>query len=226
MKKQNELKKMAAIEAMSFIKNIMSKKNIIGVGTGSTVDYFIEELSSFKENFLGAVASSKRTEFLLSKHGIKLFDLNELSELEFYVDGADEVDYSLSMIKGGGGALTREKIIASVAKEFICIADESKLSGNSLGKFPLPVEVIPMAASAVSRYFIELGASPILRKDFVTDNGNSILDIHNFKIESPVEMEKNINNIPGVVTCGLFAIKGANKLIVATSKNGIKYFTK
>ncbi|AFZ82474.1 ribose 5-phosphate isomerase A [Candidatus Kinetoplastibacterium crithidii (ex Angomonas deanei ATCC 30255)] len=202
------------------------KKNIIGVGTGSTVDYFIEELSSFKENFLGAVASSKRTELLLSRHGIKLFDLNELTELEVYIDGADEVDYSLSMIKGGGGALTREKIIASSAKEFICIADESKLSENNLGKFPLPVEVIPMAISVVSRYFRDLGGNPILRKDFVTDNGNYILDIHNFKIGNPVEMEKDINNIPGVVTCGLFAIRGADKLILATLNNGIKYFAK
>ncbi|MBW0454238.1 MAG: ribose-5-phosphate isomerase RpiA [Candidatus Kinetoplastibacterium crithidii] len=226
MKKQNELKKMVAVEAMSFVKNIISKKNIIGVGTGSTVDYFIEELSHFKENFLGAVASSKRTELLLSKHGIKLFDLNELTELEVYIDGADEVDYSLSMIKGGGGALTREKIIASVSKEFICIADESKLAENNLGKFPLPVEVIPMATSVVSRFFMDLGGSPILRKNFVTDNGNYILDIHNFKIENSVDMEKNINNIPGVVTCGLFAIRGADKLIMATSRSGIKYFGK
>ncbi|AGF46749.1 ribose 5-phosphate isomerase A [Candidatus Kinetoplastibacterium desouzaii TCC079E] len=217
MKKQNDLKRFAAKAALNYIKPIVSKDLILGVGTGSTTNYFIEELSSLKEEIYGAVASSKATEDLLLKNNIKVFDLNDLSELDIYIDGADEIDESLMMIKGGGGALTREKIVASSSKEFICIADESKFV-LSLGKFPLPIEIIPMSKSLLCKYITSIGGHPVLRDGFLTDNGNLIIDVYNISIDDPLEMEKTLNNIPGVITCGLFATRKADRLILSGLK--------
>ena len=215
---QDELKQAVARAAIEYIPS-----GIIGVGTGSTANYFIDELAKIKHKIDGAVASSEATAQRLKSHGIQVLDLNNAGELAVYVDGADKITEHLHMIKGGGGALTREKIVAACSKKFICIADASKLVGV-LGKFPLPVEVIPMARSYVARELIKLGGQPELRAGFTTDNGNLILDVHNLKIMNPVELEAKINQIVGVVTNGLFAMRGADVLLLG-SADGVKTFT-
>ncbi len=196
---------------------------IVGVGTGSTANYFIDELAKIKHKIEGAVASSDTTAQRLKSHGIEVLDLNNVIDLPVYVDGADEITEHLHMIKGGGGALTREKIVAAVAQKFICITDQSKLV-NILGNFPLPVEVIPMARSYVAREIVYLGGHPALRQDFVTDNGNVILDVHGLQIMNPVELETTLNQITGVVTNGLFARRSADMLLLGTD-NGVKTIT-
>ncbi len=215
---QDELKKQVAAAAVTYVK-----EGIIGVGTGSTANMFIEELAKVKHKIEGAVASSEATAQRLRGHGIQVFDLNAVDSLDIYVDGADEITEHLHMLKGGGGALTREKIVAAVAKTFICICDETKYV-PVLGKFPLPVEVLPMAKSYVARELVKLGGQPKLR-DFTTDNGNVILDVWNLKIEDPVAMEAKINQIVGVVTNGLFAARPANVLLLATA-DGVKTYKK
>ncbi|AGF48904.1 ribose-5-phosphate isomerase RpiA [Candidatus Kinetoplastidibacterium galati] len=215
-KRQLDLKQKVSRAAIDFIKPYILDNNFfIGIGTGSTVDLFIDELAVFRSNIGGAVASSERTRLKLLSCGIRVLDLNDVSSLPFYIDGADEIDRSLCMIKGGGGALTREKIISSVSDKFICIADESKLVEH-LGSFPLPIEVIPMAINSVSRRIASLGGKSILRDGFITDNGNSIIDVYNLRIQNQLNLEKEINNFPGVVTNGLFAINRADVLILAT----------
>jgi len=193
---------------------------IVGVGTGSTANYFIEELARIKHKIEGAVASSEATAQRLRNHGIAVMDLNSVNELPLYVDGADEITKHLHMIKGGGGALTREKIVAAVARKFVCVADQSKLV-EVLGEFPLPVEVIPMARSYVAREIARLGGQPVLRQGFTTDNGNVILDVRGLQILNPVELETALNQITGVVTNGLFARRGANVLLLGTD-SGIR----
>ncbi|SFL13934.1 ribose-5-phosphate isomerase [Nitrosomonas aestuarii] len=193
---------------------------IIGVGTGSTANYFIDELAKIKHKINGAVASSDATAKRLKSHGIEVIDLNNVDDLPVYVDGADEITEHLHMIKGGGGALTREKIVAAVAKKFICITDETKLV-NILGNFPLPIEVIPMARSYVAREITLLGGQPALRQNFITDNGNIILDVHNLQILNPVELETKLNQITGIVTNGLFARRAADILLLGTVE-GVK----
>lgn len=193
---------------------------IVGVGTGSTANYFIEELARIKHKIEGAVASSEATAQRLRSHGIEVMDLNSVNELPLYVDGADEVTEHLHMIKGGGGALTREKIVAAVARKFVCVADQSKLV-EVLGEFPLPVEVIPMARSYVAREIARLGGQPMLRQGFTTDNGNVILDVRGLQILNPVELETALNQITGVVTNGLFARRGADVLLLGTD-SGIR----
>ena len=193
---------------------------IVGVGTGSTANYFIEELAKIKHKIEGAVASSEATAQRLRSHGIEIMDLNSVNELPLYVDGADEVTEHLHMIKGGGGALTREKIVAAVARKFVCVADQSKLVAV-LGEFPLPVEVIPMARSYVAREIARLGGQPMLRQGFTTDNGNVILDVRGLQILNPVELETALNQITGVVTNGLFARRGADVLLLGTD-SGIR----
>ena len=197
---------------------------IVGVGTGSTANYFIAELARIKSRLDGAVASSEATAQRLKAMGIPVYDLNGVDELAVYVDGADEVTSGLAMIKGGGGALTREKIVAAVAQKFICIADESKRVAV-LGRFPLPVEVIPMARSYVARELVKLGGTPVWRKDFVTDNGNVILDVHHLTITAPAELEERLNQIAGVVTNGLFARRGADVLLLGTAQ-GVETVTR
>lgn len=189
---------------------------VIGVGTGSTANHFIDALAEIKGRIEGAVASSKATEERLRLHGIPVLDLNEVGELPLYVDGADEANRHLQLIKGGGGALTREKIVAAASRRFVCIADESKLV-DVLGAFPLPVEVIPMARSLVARRLAAMGGQPVLREGFVTDNGNEILDVRNFPIMEPAKTESEINDIPGVVTVGIFALRPADLLILGTA---------
>lgn len=216
--KQDELKKQVAIAAIEYVQS-----GIIGVGTGSTANFFIDELAKVKHKIDGAVASSEATAERLRSHGIEVFDLNSVSSLDIYVDGADEITEHLHMLKGGGGALTREKIVAAVANKFICICDASKYV-DVLGKFPLPIEVLPMARSYVAREITKLGGQPELR-DFTTDNGNVILDVHGLSISDPIEMEAKINQIVGVVTNGLFAQRAANVLLLAT-ENGVKTYTK
>lgn len=206
---QDEKKKLAALKAINFIKD----GTIVGVGTGSTVNYFIDALAEIKDRIEGAVSSSDASTKRLEAHGIEVFNLNDINTLDVYVDGADEITKHMSMIKGGGAALTREKIVAAVAKQFICIADDSKLV-NVLGDFPLPVEVIPMARSYVAREIVKLGGDPEYRVGVITDNGNVILDIHNMNITNPKQLEIDINAIVGVVTNGLFAGKGANLLLL------------
>ena len=193
---------------------------VIGVGTGSTANFFIAELGRIKHKFDGAVASSEGTAHRLRALGIDVVELNSVVELEIYVDGADEVNASLAMIKGGGGALTREKIVAAVARTFVCIADATKLV-DVLGRFPLPVEVIPMARSYVARELVKLGGQPEWRQGFVTDNGNVILDVHNLQIMKPVELETTVNQITGVVTNGLFARRGADVLLLG-AESGVR----
>jgi ribose 5-phosphate isomerase A len=213
---QDELKQQVAKAAVEYVK-----EGIIGVGTGSTANFFIEELAKVKHKIEGAVASSEATAERLRGHGIEVFDLNNIDGMDIYVDGADEITEHMHMLKGGGGALTREKIVAAVAKQFICICDETKYV-PVLGKFPLPVEVLPMARSQVARELVKLGGQPKLR-DFTTDNGNLILDVHNLNIEDPVAMEAKINQIVGVVTNGLFAARPANILLLATA-DGVKTY--
>jgi len=215
---QDQLKKQVAEAAIEYVQS-----GIIGVGTGSTANFFIDALGEIKNKIEGAVASSKSTAERLESHGIEVFDLNSVNDIEIYVDGADEITEHMHMLKGGGGALTREKIVAANAKTFICICDESKYV-PTLGKFPLPVEVLPMARSYVARELAKLGGQPQLR-DFTTDNGNVILDVHGLNIEDPIKMEDKINQIVGVVTNGLFASRPANILLLGTS-NGVKTYSK
>lgn len=217
---QDELKKAAAQAALDHLPD----DAVIGVGTGSTVNFFIDALAARKHRIAGAVSSSEASTARLKAAGIQVFDLNSVNDLPVYVDGADEITAGLAMIKGGGGALTREKIVAAVARKFVCIADEKKQVAL-LGKFPLPLEVIPMARSYVAREVVRLGGQPILREGFTTDNGNIILDIHNLQILDPVEMETRLSALTGVVMCGLFARRPADVLILATS-SGIRVSTR
>jgi ribose 5-phosphate isomerase A len=211
---QDELKNEVAKAALKYVV----PETIIGVGTGSTANFFIDQLATIKSSIKGAVASSIETANRLKSHGIDVFDLNEVSEISVYIDGADESDHHLNLIKGGGGALTREKIVAAVSKQFVCIADDSKLV-DVLGKFPLPIEVIPMATNYAKREIIKsIGGNPVLREEFTTDNGNLILDIHDLTIESPKVLEGQLNNIVGVVTNGLFANRSADILLLASQK--------
>ncbi len=209
---QLEMKKLAAKAALQFV----TPDSIVGVGSGSTVNCFIEALGSMRDEIKGAVAASKHSEELLRKQGIEVFSANDVSSLDIYVDGADEINPQKMMIKGGGAALTREKIVAALAKNFICIVDSSKQVDVLGSTFPLPVEVIPMARSQVARKLVSLGGSPEWREGVVTDNGNLIIDVHNFLIMNPVEMEKELNNVAGVVTNGIFALRSANTVIVGT----------
>jgi ribose 5-phosphate isomerase A len=213
---QDEMKKAAARAALEYIET----GSIIGVGTGSTANHFIDALASIKGKIEGAVASSNATAERLKKHGIPVLDLNATGGLSLYVDGADESTRHLHLIKGGGGALTREKIVAAASKTFVCVADETKLV-DVLGAFPLPVEVIPMARSYVAREIVKLGGEPVLRDGFTTDNGNVILDVRGLTILNPVELEEKLNNIVGVVTNGLFARRPADVLILGTP-GGVK----
>jgi ribose 5-phosphate isomerase A len=217
---QDELKQAVAQAAADYVVNNAPAGSIIGVGTGSTANFFIDALARHKDKYKGAVASSEATRKRLAGHGIPVFDLNDVSDIPVYVDGADEIDAGLNMIKGGGGALTREKIVAAVAKTFVCICDASKLV-EVMGKFPLPVEVIPMASAHVARELTKLGGTPVLREGFVTDNGNVILDVKGFSITDPKGLEAQINQITGVVTNGLFALRPANVLLLATAE-GVK----
>jgi ribose 5-phosphate isomerase A len=216
---QDDLKQAVAREAIRYVVD----DAVIGVGSGSTANFFIDELGKVKNRIAGAVASSEKTAERLKRHGIRLLDLNGVDELPVYIDGADEITEHLAMIKGGGGALTREKVVAAVAKRFICIADESKLV-PVLGKFPLPVEVIPMARAYVGRQMVRLGGQPKLREGFTTDNGNIVLDVWGLSILNPVELETAINSVTGVVTSGLFARRGADVLLLGT-KNGVRTLT-
>ena len=209
---QLEMKKIAAQAALQFVKPDM----IVGVGSGSTVNCFIEALGTLKDQIKGAVAASKNSEERLRQQDIEVFSTNDVSSLDIYVDGADEINPQKMMIKGGGAALTREKIVAALAKNFICIVDNSKQVDVLGSTFPLPIEVIPMARSQVARKLVTLGGAPEYREGVVTDNGNIILDVHNFAIMNPVEMEKELNNIAGVVTNGVFALRPANTVIVGT----------
>jgi ribose 5-phosphate isomerase A len=220
---QNEMKKAVAAAAAKYVEERLDENSVIGVGTGSTANCFIECLAPFKNRILSTVASSEETRRRLMALGIPVFDLNSVDEVTFYIDGADEANAQLHLIKGGGGALTREKIIAAVAKEFVCIADESKYV-PVLGRFPLPVEVIPMARSHVGRAIVRLGGDPVYREGFITDNGNQIIDIHNMHIVDPRELEQQLNQITGVVTNGLFAIRPADLLILGT-RDGIRTYT-
>lgn len=217
---QDELKQAVGKRAAEYIEPLLNSKSIVGVGTGSTANCFIDALAESAHKFDGAVASSEATAERLQGHGIKVYDLNNVDELLVYVDGADEVNPNLELIKGGGGALTREKIVAAVAKEFVCIVDDSK-QVPVLGKYPLPVEVIPMARSYVARKLVALGGEPVYRQGFVTDNGNIILDVHGLSITEPCAMEDEINAITGVVTQGLFAKRPADVLLVG-SDSGVE----
>ena len=203
-----------AKKAMSHIKNKLTNNMVLGIGTGSTVNYFIDELVDYKNYFYGAVSSSEATSKLLIENSIQVFNLNDVNEIEFYIDGADEVSDEQFLIKGGGGAHTREKIVASAANEFICIVDKSKLVPE-LGDFPLPVEVIPESRSLVSRKLLAMGGIPKYRENFITDQGNQIIDIHSLKITNPVDLEKNINSIAGVVDNGIFAINKPDVVLVS-----------
>ena len=215
-KTQDEMKLEVAQAAIEYVV----PGTIIGIGTGSTANFFIDELAKIKGKIDGTVASSIASAERLKGHGIQVYDLNQVSEISVYIDGADESNKYLHLIKGGGGALTREKIVAAVAKKFICIADESKLVPY-LGKFPLPVEVIPMARSYVAREIVKLGGEPVLREGFTTDNGNIILDVHSMDIMEPMKLEQQLNNIVGVVTNGLFAMRPADVLLLGTQE-GVK----
>ncbi len=217
---QDQLKQAVAQAAIDLIHPRLDSNSIVGVGTGSTANYFIDALAKIRHDFDGAVASSEATAARLKSHGIPVYDLNNVFEMEFYVDGADETDAHLQLIKGGGAALTREKIVAAVAKTFVCIADQSKLV-EQLGAFPLPVEVVPMARSHVARELVKLGGDPMYREGVVTDNGNIILDVYNLMIGDAVALEQRINNIVGVVTNGLFAARPADVLLLGT-KDGVK----
>ena len=210
---QDELKQASARAAIGHVV----EDAIVGVGTGSTANFFIDELAKMKSRVRGAVASSEASAKRLASHGIAVLDLNEVEDIPVYVDGADEITGALAMIKGGGGALTREKIVAAVARKFVCVADASKLV-ERLGRFPLPVEVIPMARAYVARELAALGGQPKLREGFVTDNGNAILDVHGLSIADPAVLEQRLNDIVGVVTNGLFARRPADVLLLATAE--------
>jgi len=216
---QDELKKRVAEAALEYVKG----QGVIGIGTGSTTNHFIDLLADVKGGIEGAVSSSEGSTQRLKKIGIPVLDLNAVGTLDVYVDGADEINPRLQLVKGGGGALTREKIIAGASRTFVCIADESKCV-DVLGKYPLPVEVIPMARSFVARELVKLGGRPAWRENYVTDNGNAILDVHNLDILQPMEMEKTINNIPGVVTVGLFALRPADVVLLG-GKDGVRKLT-
>jgi len=211
---QNEMKKAVARSAFEYVESILDRDTIIGVGTGSTANFFIQELSRISDKIEGTVASSLESDKRLTALGIAVYDLNSVGEVQVYIDGADESNEHLQLVKGGGAALTREKIIAAASKEFICIADESKLV-PVLGKFPLPVEVVPIARSYVGREIVKLGGDPVYRDNCVTDNGNHIIDVFNLDIIEPKKLEERINNITGVVTNGLFAIRPADRLFLA-----------
>ena len=217
---QDELKQAVARAAVQYVVD----DAVIGVGSGSTANFFIDELAACRGRIRGAVASSERTAERLRRHGIPLFDVNDLESLPVYIDGADEVTERFAMIKGGGGALTREKIVAAVSRRFVCIADASKLV-PVLGGFPLPVEVIPMARAHVGRAITQLGGRPRLREGFVTDNGNVVLDVAGLSISEPVELEERLNNIVGVVTNGLFARRGADVVLLGTPA-GVRTMTR
>ena len=211
-------KQLSASAALEYIQ----MGDVVGVGTGSTVNCFIDALALIKSKVDGAVASSEATADRLRTHRIPVLDLGQVGTLPVYVDGADEATRHLHLIKGGGGALTREKIVAQASEKFVCIADQNKLV-DRLGAFPLPVEVIPMAQSMVARKMVSFGGQPVMRTGFITDNGNIILDIRNLDIENPVDMERRMNQIPGVVTVGLFALRGADVLLLGTD-SGIRKF--
>jgi len=213
---QDELKKASAEAALEYVESGM----IVGVGTGSTANYFIDGLAKIKGKLEATVASSEASADRLRSHGITVLDLNSAGDLQLYVDGADETTRHLHLIKGGGGALTREKIVAAASEKFVCIADDSKLV-DVLGTFPLPIEVIPMARSYVARQIVKLGGQPVLREGFITDNGNVILDVRNMSIVDPVELETTLDHITGVVTNGLFARRGADVFLMATN-NGVE----
>lgn len=215
---QDDLKRQAANAALEFVV----EDEIVGVGTGSTVNFFIEALANIKHKIEGAVASSSATETLLKKHRIPVVDLNSVNRIPVYVDGADEFNEHKYLIKGGGGALTREKITAAVSDRFVCIVDQSKRV-DVLGQFPLPIEVIPMARSYVARELVKLGANPVYRQGIVTDNGNVILDAYDMDLVDPITIEQTLNNIAGVVTNGLFAQRRADDILLAT-ENGVERF--
>lgn len=217
---QDELKQAVGQAAVDYIKPQLDEDSIVGVGTGSTANCFIDALAAVKHLFDGAVASSEASAERLKSHGIPVYDLNSVDGMDFYIDGADEINEHLEMIKGGGAALTREKIVAAVAKKFVCVADESKMVGM-MGTFPLPVEVVPMARSHVARELVKLGGDPVWREGVITDNGGQILDVHNLKIQSPMQLESEINQITGVITNGLFAQRGADVLLLGT-QDGVK----
>jgi len=210
---QDEMKKAAAWAALDYVE----ENTIVGVGTGSTVNHFIDALGSIKDTIKGAVSSSEASTEKLKVLGIEVFELNDVAQLDVYVDGADEINHSNDMIKGGGAALTREKIVAAVAHKFICIVDDTK-HVETLGAFALPVEVIPMARSYVARELLKLGGDPVYRHGVLTDNGNVILDVHGLSISEPKQLEEKINQIVGVVTNGLFAQRGADIVITGTQK--------
>ena len=217
---QDEMKKMVAQAAIEYVV----PDTIIGVGTGSTANCFIDALAEIKHKIDGTVASSEASAERLKGHGIPVYNLNSVNEISVYIDGADESDHHLHLTKGGGGALTREKIVAAASKKFVCIADESKLV-DVMGEFPLPVEVIPMARSYVAREIVKLGGQPVWREDFITDNGNEILDVKNLSITNPTELERQLNNLAGVVTNGLFALRSADVLLLGT-QDGVKKIEK
>ncbi len=220
---QDEMKQAVAKAAVEQIQNKLESDSIVGVGTGSTANFFIDELAKIKHTFDGAVASSEATADRLKQHGIPVYDLNSVNQLDYYIDGADEFNEKLELIKGGGGALTREKVVAAVAKTFICIVDETK-KVDLLGEFPLPIEVLPMARSYIARELCKLDAEPIYRDGFTTDNGNQILDVHNLEIHAAVALEEKINNLVGVVTNGLFAARPADIVLMATEQ-GVEVLT-
>ena len=217
---KDELKRAVAQAAFEHVESMLDDDTIVGVGTGSTANFFIEELGKISHKLNGTVASSEESTRRLKEHNIPVFDLNAVGEISVYVDGADEANDHLQLIKGGGGALTREKIIAAASKEFICIADDSKLV-STLGKFPLPVEVIPMARSYVARQIVKLGGDPVYRENCVTDNSNHIIDVFNLEILNPRKLEYDLNQITGVVASGLFANRGADRLLLG-SNTGVK----
>ncbi|MEC7767043.1 MAG: ribose-5-phosphate isomerase RpiA [Pseudomonadota bacterium] len=220
---KDELKRAVARAAFEHVESLLENDTIVGVGTGSTANFFIEELGKISHKLNGTVASSDESARRLQEHNIPVFDLNSVGEVSVYVDGADETNDHLQLIKGGGGALTREKIIAAASKEFVCIADDSKLV-KTLGKFPLPVEVIPMSRSYVARQIVKLGGDPVYRENCVTDNSNHILDIFNLEILDPMKLEYDLNQITGVVANGLFANRRADRLLLGT-RAGIKTLT-
>ena len=210
---QDKLKQAVARAAVEYVQSRLHEDSVIGIGTGSTANYFIDYLAPLRDRFAGAVASSEASAQRLKKHGIDVLDLNSTGTFDIYVDGADEANHNLELIKGGGAALTREKIVAACAREFVCIADVSKYV-EWLGAFPLPVEVIPMARSYVARELVKLGGDPVYREGVVTDNGNIIIDVYNFPIRAPRDTETRINQITGVVTNGLFALRPADVLLL------------
>ncbi len=217
---QDELKQAVAQAALDYVRPKIEDNTVLGIGTGSTANLFIDCLAEIRGSINATVASSEASAERLKNHGIPVYDLNAVDQVDFYIDGADESNSALQLIKGGGAALTREKIVTAVAREFICIADESKLV-HTLGQFPLPVEVVPMARSHVARELVKLGGDPVYRDGVVTDNGNIILDVYNFAIPQPLATEAKINGITGVVTNGLFALKPADVLLLGTA-NGVK----